>query len=89
MARHTRATSTNTPTRSTPTRRVEPKYLSPEELATWLAIPLRTIRRWRVNGYGPEPAKFGRLLRYPISEVRKFEQDPEGYQYEKEMEIDL
>lgn len=82
MARNTRATSTDTPART-------PRYLSPKGLADWFDVPLRTVRRWQTEGYGPKPIRLNRLLRYPMSEVKKFETDPEAYQCKREMEIDL
>ena len=79
-ARNKRATRANTPGR---------KYVSPEGLAEMLDIPLRTIRRWRVDDYGPRPIKVGRLLRYSLAEVDAFLADPEGYQHKRDMEIHL
>lgn len=70
-------------------REITRRYLSAEELATWLSIPLRTIRRWRVVGYGPRPKKFGRSLRYPIGDVREFEENAEEYQRKRDREVDI
>jgi hypothetical protein len=76
-------------TEAKPRREITPRYLSPQELATWLAQKQRTIRHWRETEYGPKPSKFGRSVRYAVKEVEAFCADPEGYQYRRSMEVDI
>ncbi len=35
----------------------------------------RTLEAWRLRGQGPKYIKFGRLVRYPLAEVEKFERE--------------
>lgn len=46
--------------------------MTPEEVADYYGVPLGTIYRWRVTGYGPRAAKIGRHLRYDQAEVERF-----------------
>lgn len=39
-------------------------FLSPEDLAEYLGIPLATVYQWRQKKYGPPAAKVGKHLRY-------------------------
>jgi len=46
------------------------EYFSPEQLAEFIQVPVRTVYRWRAAGdYGPPAAKFGRHVRYRRSDV--------------------
>lgn len=46
------------------------EYLSPEQLAEFIQVPVRTVYRWRAAGdYGPPAAKFGRHVRYRRADV--------------------
>ena len=40
------------------------ELLTPAEVATWLQVPLSTLRIWRHRREGPPAVKVGRLLRY-------------------------
>lgn len=40
------------------------EFMSPEDLAEYLGIPVATIYQWRHKGYGPPAVKIGRHLRY-------------------------
>lgn len=44
-------------------------FLSPEDLADYLGVPVATVYGWRYKGLGPPAAKVGRHLRYRRSEV--------------------
>jgi excisionase family DNA binding protein len=44
-------------------------FLSPEELSTYLAIPVQTIYSWRKKDEGPPGRKFGRHVRYRLADV--------------------
>lgn len=55
--------------------------MSTETLAPWLTakqvadqfqVTVRTIRRWRRNGYFPPPVKIGGSLRWRASDVTDF-----------------
>jgi excisionase family DNA binding protein len=43
--------------------------LSPQDLAAYLAIPLKTIYRWRYLGEGPAGYRVGRHVRYKREDV--------------------
>jgi predicted DNA-binding transcriptional regulator AlpA len=43
--------------------------LSPEALANYLDVPLASIYRWRVRGYGPRGLRVGKHVRYRLSDV--------------------
>ena len=40
------------------------------ELATYLGIPVSTVYDWRVHGKGPTAYRFGKHLKFAISDVR-------------------
>jgi excisionase family DNA binding protein len=40
------------------------EWLTTEELATLLKVPVPTVRAWRHNGSGPEGVRLGRHVRY-------------------------
>lgn len=40
------------------------------ELATYLGIPVSTIYDWRTRGLGPPAYRFGKHLKFAVSDVR-------------------
>lgn len=50
-------------------------WLTPEQLAERFGVPLATVYGWRTKGYGPQGAKIGRHLRYPVAEVERWERE--------------
>jgi excisionase family DNA binding protein len=40
------------------------------ELAAYLGIPISTVYDWRVHGKGPTAYRFGKHLKFAISDVR-------------------
>jgi excisionase family DNA binding protein len=40
-----------------------------EEVADYLAVPVRTVYRWRLTGTGPRGARVGRFVRYRKGDV--------------------
>jgi predicted DNA-binding transcriptional regulator AlpA len=49
------------------------KLLTERELADWLKISIPTLRRWRMEGIGPEFIKCGpSLVRYQHSTVQQW-----------------
>lgn len=44
-------------------------WLSPEEVATYFAVPLGTVYAWNSKGTGPRFAKIGRHVRYSRADV--------------------
>ena len=44
-------------------------FLTSKELAEFLAVPISTVRDWRLRGQGPPAYKFGRSVRFRISDV--------------------
>lgn len=53
----------------------ENKYLTPEQLSQrWGGSPtVETLRNWRSQGRGVKFIKIGKLIKYPLSEILKFE----------------
>lgn len=47
-------------------------WVTPEELAEELRIPVGTIYSWRSRGKGPAASKFGRHLRFKRSAINKW-----------------
>jgi hypothetical protein len=47
-------------------------YFTEAEEATRLGVDLRTLRRWRRAGYGPDATRVGRLVIYSEAAERRF-----------------
>lgn len=45
------------------------QYLTPQELADLIRVPLATVYGWRHKGEGPPCMKVGRHLRYRLRDV--------------------
>lgn len=43
--------------------------LTVEELANYLAVPIKTIYSWNSNGLGPKRLRIGKYVRYRQSDV--------------------
>ena len=41
-----------------------------EELAEYLGVPVTTIYDWRTNGKGPPAYRFGKRLKFAVSDVK-------------------
>ena len=50
----------------------ERRLLRPDELASFLGIPLATIYQWRSRGDGPPGLRVGRHVRYRIEDVERW-----------------
>jgi len=48
------------------------RILTAEELAEYLAVPLRTVYAWRYRGGGPVGFRVGRHLRYRWVDVERW-----------------
>lgn len=46
-----------------------PQLMTLEELSQVLAVPVRTIRKWRERGVGPRAYRVGGALRYAVDDV--------------------
>ena len=44
--------------------------LSSTDLAEYLGLPVATIYDWRTNGLGPVGHRFGKHIKYAVSDVR-------------------
>lgn len=49
-----------------------PHLLNPEEVASYLRIPRRTVDGWRQAGSGPPYVRLGRAVRYPAPQLREW-----------------
>jgi excisionase family DNA binding protein len=45
------------------------EFLSPQDLADYLAVPVATVYRWRHRHEGPKGLRVGRHVRYRRSDV--------------------
>lgn len=52
-----------------------PEWLTTDELADWLRIPIGTIYDWRAKGEGPVAYRLGRHLRWRRDDVEDWLQD--------------
>jgi excisionase family DNA binding protein len=50
----------------------ERRLLSPEELASYLGVPLATVYRWRSRREGPLGMRVGRHVRYRLKDVERW-----------------
>ncbi|MGI9825336.1 helix-turn-helix domain-containing protein [Agromyces sp. Marseille-Q5079] len=48
------------------------------ELAAYLGVPVSTIYDWRTNGRGPTAYRFGKRLKFAISDVREWVAEQRG-----------
>lgn len=55
-----------------PSEHVDEVFNDTKGASRFLNIPERTLERWRYEGCGPRFAKFGKSVRYPLSELKKF-----------------
>ncbi len=39
-------------------------WLSPQELADWLGVPVKSVYRWNQHNTGPRPTRIGKHVRY-------------------------
>ena len=51
------------------------RWLSRAELAARLGVPVKTLAEWASKGTGPRYAKFGKHVRYRLSDVIAWEND--------------
>jgi excisionase family DNA binding protein len=53
-------------------RAPEEEYLSTEQVANWINVPVSTVRYWRSLGRGPKAITFGRSVRYERRSVEQW-----------------
>jgi excisionase family DNA binding protein len=46
-----------------------PELLTIGEASSYLKIPVKTLRKWRLEGYGPPSMKLGRHVRYDKADL--------------------
>lgn len=61
---------------STPQQRPEVLAVSTKQAAKLLSVSHRTLEDWRLSGQGPPFRKWGRLVRYHVSDLRLFAEGP-------------
>lgn len=52
-----------------------PDMLTPRQLATRWSLAVHTLENWRSAGRGPAHLKFGRSVRYRLSDVMRYENE--------------
>lgn len=58
---------------STPSDDMMPAHLTQQDLATRWSVSVRTLERWRADGYGPPWLALRGSVRYCLSDVLAFE----------------
>ncbi len=58
-------------------RRPEDRWLSTTALSERFDVPVRTIQAWREQGTGPAGVRIGKVVRYRLSEVERWEAERE------------
>jgi predicted DNA-binding transcriptional regulator AlpA len=48
------------------------RCLKTAEVAEYLGMSAKTLKTYRADGLGPEFVKFGRMVRYRLSDVKKW-----------------
>jgi predicted DNA-binding transcriptional regulator AlpA len=48
------------------------QFLNVQQAAQWLGIATKTLDSWRANGSGPPCHRFGRAVRYRLSDLEAF-----------------
>jgi len=61
--------SSGTDSSGTDARFLEP-LMDVGELASYLGLPVSTVYDWRVHGKGPVAYRFGKHLKFAVSDVR-------------------
>lgn len=47
-----------------------PEYITTEEAARLISVPVRTLQNWRAREDGPPFTRFGQTIRYPVGDLR-------------------
>lgn len=50
----------------------DPQYISPEDLAQMLNVPVGTVYQWRTRGVGPAGFRVGKHVRYRREDVERW-----------------
>ncbi len=50
-------------------------WLSNEDVAKRYGVSIDTVRKWRHEGTGPNGVRFGRHVRYSITELTRWERE--------------
>jgi predicted DNA-binding transcriptional regulator AlpA len=48
------------------------RCLKTSEVAEYLGLSVKTIRSYRADGLGPDYVKFGKMVRYRLSDVKRW-----------------
>lgn len=51
---------------------MEEKLMNPQDVSTYLGVPVVTLYGWRSRGDGPRAMRVGRHLRYRRSDIDKW-----------------
>lgn len=49
-----------------------PAQITPEQLSSLLAIPMKTLSRWRSEDKGPDFTRLGKYVRYNADDVARW-----------------
>ena len=61
----------------------ETEFISPEDLAELLGIPIRTVYAWRSRGVGPRSYRIGKHVRFKLKDVDEWLEERAERQKEK------
>jgi excisionase family DNA binding protein len=71
--RHTELSLRRQPdTHATPPGALPQRFLTPDNVADLLGVPIETLYQWRRKGTGPPAFRVGKHLRYEPAEVRRW-----------------
>jgi excisionase family DNA binding protein len=45
------------------------RLLTPDEVAEYLGVPVKTLAQWRSDRHGPLPLRIGRYIRYRVTDL--------------------
>ena len=59
--------------RNTMSNNIDDRWLSRQELADRIGLPVKTLAQWASKGTGPRYARMGRHVRYRVSDIVEWE----------------
>ncbi len=47
-------------------------WMSPQQLADWLGVPVRSVYAWNQRSTGPRPTRWGKHVRYSRAAILEY-----------------
>jgi predicted DNA-binding transcriptional regulator AlpA len=54
------------------TKTIKALYLTEKKTSDRIAVSKSALRKWRREGLGPPYVKLGRMIRYPLADLKKW-----------------